>query len=958
MPVPSNESWLKGVLSLGDNKVLLPQLIGQFTESSAIPFVGAGLSAPYNLPQWAELVKGLAPDVEIETQVKALLVENDYEGAAELLMNVKGPRRFQLLFREKFDSVAIDLTKKTAVPLLARLRRGPIITTNFDRVLESVLEHEGCSLKVIAGEKPEEIGTVLDRQRDALLKFHGDIEDPASRVLTKSEYDKAYSGWLTTVLSNMATRCMLFLGCSLKTDRPMEVLAEMVRQGHAQVHHYAFLSLPKTVKETRERSMELSEKYHIDAIWYPTGEHENVAKLLEYVVDQVRPDFPRNRKGPIYRNLPEGRATLFGRNSDELVKLIESSRIVAVEGGRGVGKTSFALQALHRFRERTRFGALGWITASARKDKLQLSHVLDAISLAIDFPFKALTPPSEKEAQLAEELKRRRTPCLLLFDNYETVTDPEIEGFLFDPQRFPSQLHVLITIFGRLERAGVVRYPLYPLDSADAIAMFRDRLTNNRLKQESDENATRLCQTVEGNPLAIELIVGLLQTGVPLQDVLDHVEKNKGSILQRVFEESWNLLDARQRETLQALSIFVRPALAEAVQAASNLDKVGFEETLEVLTRLYLVKRLTMHEEQESLLTGRRYFLHPYIRDVLETLRREGEEATFYKRLASSYVSYIRERGGTPEKEDAADVDQLNGELDNILGVLDGCWKVGEQMLVIPVAEAMARWLFTESHWDHLEKYGARAADGARKMGEPHAAARILSEIGRTYSYRLDFDRASKIFAEAMTLARRNQKDDWAIAYIQHHMGESLMRRKDYPRAKAILQTSLKGFTNIESRRSMIGVRYRLAMLAFETNRLKEAKKLATQGVEDSIREGWERLEGFNCRLLGDIAVRQGQFDEARSCYRQALKTVPRRDMRIQALIELSLARLEDESGNKELALEKAAIALAHFRKLRMPREIEDARRLAEGLPAAPAQRRATRRTPTRRQRSARPKKS
>jgi tetratricopeptide (TPR) repeat protein len=469
---------------------------------------------------------------------------------------------------------------------------------------------------------------------------------------------------------------------------------------------------------------------------------------------------------------------------------------------------------------------------------------------------------------------------------------------------------------------------------------------------------TRLYRTVGGNPLAIELVVGLLRMEVPLEDVLNRIEKKNGSILQRVFEESWNLLNGRQRETLQALSIFMRPALAEAVQAAANLDKVRFEDTLEVLARLYLVKRLTMHEEQESLLTGRRYFLHPYIRDLLETLRREGEEATFYKRLASSYVSYIRDRGGTPEKEDAADVDQLNGELDNILGILEGCWKVGEGRLVIPVAEAMARWLFTESHWDHLEKYGARAADDARKMGEPHAAARILSEIGRTYSYRLDFDRASKIFADALTLAGRDPRDDWAIAYIQHHMGESLMRRKNYSRAKAILQRSLAGFKSIDSRRSMIGVRYRLAMLAFETNRIKEAKKLATEGLEEAIREGWERLQGFNSRLLGDIAVREREFDEARSRYGQAVKTVPRRDMRIQALIELSVARLEHESGNKELAVVKAANALAHFQKLRMPREMEDARRLAEGLPATPAKRQATRKTPRRKQRSARARKS
>ena len=123
-------------------------------------------------------------------------------------------------------------------------------------------------------------------------------------------------------------------------------------------------------------------------------------------------------------------------------------------------------------------------------------------------------------------------------------------------------------------------------------------------------------------------------------------------------------------------------------------------------------------------------------------------------------------------------------------------------------------------------------------------------------------------------------------------------------------------------------------MLAFETVELVQTKTIAEKGVEDTIRERWERLEGFNRRLLGDIAVRRRQFDEARFQYEWALKVVPRRDMRIQALIEFSLARLEDESGNKEKAREQAIVALGHFEKLRMPREAEEARRMSAGLPA------------------------
>ena len=940
MPEVVDPDWLPAVLELGDNKTLLPNLIRQFQKTGVVPFVGAGLSASYNLPQWAELIKSLAPDEETRTKIEGLLAANEYEGAAQFLMEVKGPRLFQISFRAQFDAVDIDLTKQTAIRSLAHLRHGPIITTNFDCVIENVLKHENCPLDVIVGEEPTKMSDAFQYDTDALLKVHGDIHDPAGRVLTAGEYDEAYSRWLTMLLRNVATRCLLFLGCSLKSDRPVKVLADLVRAKHGLTNHYALLALPKTPEEMRTRSKQLSEECHILPIWYPTGDHDYVRKILDYIASQLPQQLRRNHKQPLFRDIPEGRPMLFGRNSDELVKRIESSHIVAVEGNRGVGKTSFALQALRRFMERDTFGALAWITASARKETLRLSQVIDAVSLAIDFPFKIQSTTAEKEAMLVNELKRRNIRCLLLLDNYETVADPEIEAFLFDPKRLPANLTVLITVTGRLDRSGVSPYPLDELTAEDAAAMFRDRLARDQLEQESDEDVAKLYNVVGGNPLAIEWIVGQMRSGRQLPRLLSLLDRGKADVLPRVFQQSWRGLNAKQRGLLTALSIFVRPALEEALQAASGLGDNDFHESLEALIRLYLAKRLRMHEDKESQLTGRRYFLHPFTRDFLERQRTPVVEGVLYPQATAFYEKYIPERGGTPEKEETTAVRELNGELENIVGVLNGCWKIGAGKATVPVVQAMARWLFTESHWDDLEKCGVRAVKEAEALGDNHAAARILSEMGRTYSYRLEFDRAAKTFARALQLAETEPPDRWAMAYLQHHIGESLMRQKKHREARSILQKSLDGFTAIDSTRSIIGVRYRMAMLAFESGRLTQARELAQKGVEETVRERWERLEGFNRRLLGDIAVLQHELPDARYQYERALELVPRTDMRIQALIELSLARLEFEDDRKEKAAAQAEIAVAHFEKLRMPREAEEARRIAAGLPSSNESRR------------------
>jgi len=930
---------LKRLLEIANNRALLPLLIRQVKDAGVIPFVGAGLSASYQLPQWRSLLENLATDPATRADVDRMLGDGEYEAAADLLMTVKGPRLFQIAFRHQFD-VPIDVTMKTAVTSLVRMRRGPIITTNFDRVLEAVFIASGCPLDVVVGERPEQTREVMQFQTDALLKVHGDIHDPADRVLTKDEYDANYSRWLRVLLKNVATRSLLFLGCSLNKDRPMTALAELVSEKHVQTEHFALLSALESETEMRERSRQLAERQHILVIWYPRGEHTYVKAILDHIADELAPELRRNfrlAKRPLFRDVPEGRLDLFGRNSDELVELVSTLPVVVIEGNRGVGKTAFALQVLRRFMDRDTFGGLAWITASTRKEELQLSHVLDAISIAIDYPFKAQTRLEEKEGLLRKELDEvRNLSCLLLLDNYETVADPNIDAFVFDPNRRPRNLSVLLTSTGRLVRPGIRAFPLDELDRPSAIAMFRERCTRDGLPQEGDEDLARLYDVVGGNPLAIEWIVGQMREGEHLSDLVSELRHGKAEILTRVFQHSWDRLEANERRVLEAMTLFIRPALHDSLIAASGLGDEAFRASLKALTRLYLVKTLKLHDNSNLQLTGRRYFVHPFTRDFLQGQLGSGT-CELYARAVAFYHVYVPERGGTPEREEAADIAQLNGERENILGVLDGCHRCNKLEPAYRLVLQMARWLFIESHWDDLERYGQRAVDDAIKLGDAHSAARILTEVGRTCAYRSEFSRAEQAFDRAQALAATPPSDGWAIAYVGHHRGEALIRQRRFAEADSILTSSLDGFQQLGSRRPTIGVRYRRALLALETRQFSQAKDLASRGVEDTVEEKWARLEGFNRRILGEVAVHESAFAEAEFQYRRALELVPRSDMRIQALIELSLAVLEHRTGRFDAARSRAARALVHFEKLRMPTEADVARRLAAGLPPSAA---------------------
>ena len=108
--------------------------------------------------------------------------------------------------------------------LLCDLSTGPVITTNFDRLLERTFELAGKRFEVIVcGAKPDMINRAMQQSRRRLLKLHGDWEESTDRILTKSEYDRHYGAGaspftqtlpLPRILKALLTgRSVLFLRC-------------------------------------------------------------------------------------------------------------------------------------------------------------------------------------------------------------------------------------------------------------------------------------------------------------------------------------------------------------------------------------------------------------------------------------------------------------------------------------------------------------------------------------------------------------------------------------------------------------------------------------------------------------------------------------------------------------------------------------------------------------------------
>jgi len=163
---------------------------------------------------------------------------------------------------------------------------GPVVTTNFDRVLETAFRRANRPFEAIVSGAPEhQLTRAFDFSVSTLFKLHGDAEDPERLVLTLSQYTERYGGAsgisfrLPGALELiLIRRPVLILGCSLGGDRTLQMM-EYLAQQHPSIKRFAIIERPPGDKAFHEKLALLS-RCGIKPLWYPESQHTAVTLLL------------------------------------------------------------------------------------------------------------------------------------------------------------------------------------------------------------------------------------------------------------------------------------------------------------------------------------------------------------------------------------------------------------------------------------------------------------------------------------------------------------------------------------------------------------------------------------------------------------------------------------------------------------------------------------------------------
>ncbi|KAK1832512.1 hypothetical protein QBC39DRAFT_390506 [Podospora conica] len=182
---------------------------------------------------------------------------------------------------------------------------------------------------------------------------------------------------------------------------------------------------------------------------------------------------------------------------------------VLLQGTGGVGKTQTALHFAHKSQSIGRYDVVLWI---ASETPLSLTASMTEIAKRLSFPDS--DSPGSDESNLRNFLKwmnrqaRQKKRCLLIYDNVEIMDD--------NLTRYIPTTPCNMIITSRNQQAvyeGTKRISMKPFSAADGGCLLRELLQFPEIQlktQEDIDAATYLAKSVEGLPLGIRLLAGLI----------------------------------------------------------------------------------------------------------------------------------------------------------------------------------------------------------------------------------------------------------------------------------------------------------------------------------------------------------------------------------------------------------------------------------------------------------------
>jgi predicted ATPase/transcriptional regulator with XRE-family HTH domain len=647
------------------------------------------------------------------------------------------------------------------------------------------------------------------------------------------------------------------------------------------------VTIKKIERDERRPSRQIANLL-ADALAVPDEEREAFVQAArgEGPVDRLRmdPHPPRPLSASLH-NLPPQTTPFIGRQAelDEITSLLAGPdcRLVTLVGPGGAGKSRLSLRVAEAQLGLHRHGVYLVPLAGIASSQLLPSAIAAAINVE-------LLGKSDPGRQLLNVLQNKQ--MLLLLDNFEHLLPGT--GLLEDLLHEAPGVTLLVTSRAPLKLHAEWVFPLTGLPFPDtaseddfehspAVDLFlrsSHRLRVNFTLLEIDKPPlVRICQLVDGLPLAIELaaswthllsgheIAREIERGINILATSARDVPARHRSMRAVFDHSWKLLLEEERIILRQLSVFRGSFTRQAAEqvAGASLD------LLSALVDKSLLRLLPRSGNTQ------RYDLHELVRQYSHERLEEAQEAD---QAYDRHLDYYLQLAETAEPnllgpDSLTWLDRLARDHDNLRAAFS--WATnsapayhGEE------AQRFVRALMWFWAVRGPLNEGLRWAERALSLESDHAPSRAGAVwVAGYFSHFIgDHSTAHQMLEQGVAMCRQlgpsgARELAWALNFLG--MEESYT---DLAAAQAWLEESLALWQELHDPCGIAPALLNLGYNAWEQGDYDNARRLFEKGLEAARASGdpsWLILAN-NC--LGELAADRGDDIRARSLYGEALQ--------------------------------------------------------------------------------------
>ena len=617
-------------------------------------------------------------------------------------------------------------------------------------------------------------------------------------------------------------------------------------------------------------------------------------------------------------------ATRFVGREEDLAKIAAmltepSCRLITLVGPGGIGKTRLVAQAAQQAQDVFRDGVCFVSLQTVNSVDALTTAIVDSVRL----PLQGTDSPS---AQLVRYLRDKT--LLLILDNLEHLL--ESVDVLLEIITEAPQVKMLVTsrevLNVRQEWVWPVTGMLFPDDphtstaeDYGAVRLFLEcarRVRPDFSLKDDQVSVVRICQIVEGVPLAIELAASWLKS-VPCSAIVTEIQRNLDFLdtklrdlparhrsIRAVFNESWNQLTPEERGVFSRLAIFqggFRREVAEQVVGAS----------LPLLSTLIDKSLIRIGD-------GGRYQMHELLRQFAqEKLDEQADlKAALVAKHCAYYASFLQERHKLLARDTSGEIHaQIREEADNISAAwnyaLDQCDEESIHQFLIPLFFQY----YAQNRFYDGERIFRRALTCLHNFADDTltlAQARAYLCLALCLQNLTRYDEAEKFIEKCMpTLEAHNL--NWEIWNAQSCLANIAYSRGDYIRAQEHFEQVREMLRVHDDPAALVITLSRLSDLAGVRGDYHTAKKFLSETITVLEASGNSRSRVRFLMTLGDIEHKLGNYEKAEAHFEAALdlsKTMDNSMTHAISLISLGRVAYAVEDFTRAKSLYREGITL------------------------------------------------